>query len=112
MQLYLAQEFAQHVSVEFRLLNDIGGRMRDERDRTMSSCAFVRDWDYSGLMEIAGHAASCSQALLDKLEDSLIDSSLLLGEVVRVRGLLDLFRKSVRLSGELYLASEPNRVAT
>jgi hypothetical protein len=111
LQLYLAQEFAQHISVEFRLLNDIGGRVRDERDRTMSSCAFVRDGDYSGLMEIAGHAASCSQTLLEKLADSSIDSSLP-GEVVRVRGLLDLFRRSVRLSGELYMASEANRVAS
>jgi hypothetical protein len=112
MQLYLAQEFAQHISVEFRLLNDIGGRLRDERDRTMSSCALVRDGDYTGLMEIAGHAASCSQALLDKLADSSTDSSLPGEAVVRVRGLLDLFRKSVRLSGELYMASEPNRVAS
>jgi hypothetical protein len=85
--------------------------VRDERDRTMSSCAFVRDGDYSGLMEIAGHAASCSQTLLEKLADSSIDSSLP-GEVVRVRGLLDLFRRSVRLSGELYMASEANRVAS
>ena len=111
MQLYLAQEFAQQISVEFRLLNDIGGRVRDERDRTMSSCALVEGGDYTELIEIAGHSASCSEMLLDKLVNASADASLP-GEVARVRGLLDLFRKSVRLSGELYMANEPNRVAS
>jgi hypothetical protein len=111
LQLYLAQEFAQQISVEFRLLNDIGGRVRDERDRTMSSCALVEGGDYSGLMQIAEHAASCSETLLDKLVNASVDA-ILPDEVARVRGLLDLFRKSVRLSGELYMANEPNRVAS
>jgi hypothetical protein len=111
MQLYLAQEFAQHISVEFRLLNDIGGRVRDDKDRTMSSCALVEGGDYSGLMEIAEHAASRSETLLDKLVNASADPSSP-GEVERLRGLLDLFRKSVRLSGELYMANEPNRVAS
>jgi len=111
IQLYLAQEFVQHVSVEFRLLNDVGGRLRDERDRTTSSCALVQDGDYTGLMEIAKHAASCSGALLDRVVDGSVNPSLP-DEVARVRGLLDLFRKSLRLSGELYIANEPNRVAS
>jgi hypothetical protein len=111
LQLYLAQEFAQQISVEFRLLNDIGGRVRDEKDRTISSCALVEGGDYSGLMQIAEHAASCSETLLDKLVNASVDA-ILPDEVARVRGLLDLFRKSVRLSGELYMANEPNRVAS
>jgi hypothetical protein len=111
MQLYLAQEFAQQMSVGFRVLNDVGGRVRDERDRTMSSCALVEGGDYSGLIEIAKHAASCSETLLDKLANASTDASRP-DEVARVRGLLDLFRKSVRLSGELYMANEPNRVAS
>jgi hypothetical protein len=73
MQLYLAQEFAQQISVEFRLLNDVGGRVRDERDRTMSSCALVQGGDYGGLVEIAEHAASCSETLLDKLVNASVD---------------------------------------
>ena len=111
IQLYLAQEFAQHVSVEFRVLNDIGGRARDERDRMMSSCAFVQDGDYTGLWEIAKYAASCSEMLLDKVVAASVDPSSR-DERARVWGLLNLFRKSVRLSGELYIANEPNRVGS
>lgn len=110
-QLYLAQELAQHISVEFRLLNDIVGRVRDGRDRTMSSCTLVQGGYYSRLMEIAEHAASCSGVLLEQLVDASVDSDLP-AEVARIKGLLDLFRRSVRLSGELYMAGEPNRVAS
>jgi uncharacterized protein with PIN domain len=104
--LYLAQEFAQQISVEFRLLNDVGGRVRDLRDGTMSSCTLVQDGEYTELLKIADFAAESSAALLERLAGANADDER------RTRALLDMFRKSVRLSGELYMANEPNRVAS
>ena len=105
--LYLAQEFVQQISVEFRLLNDVGGRVRDMRDGTMSSCTLVPDGEYTELLEIADLAAESSAALLERLAGTSA------GDERRTRSLLDMFRKSVRLSGELYMANdEPNRAAS
>lgn len=104
-ELYLAQEFAQQISVEFRLLNDIGGRLRDQRDGTMSSCNLIADGEHTELLKIADHAALSSAALLDKLAKISSDEP-------RTRSLLAMFRKAVRLSGELYMANEPNRTAS
>lgn len=103
--LYLAQEFAQQISVEFRLLNDVGGRVRDRRDGTMSSCTLVHDGEYTELLKIADYAAEGSAVLLERLAGTTTDER-------RTRALLEMFRKSVRLSGELYMADEPNRVAS
>lgn len=101
--LYLAQEFAQQVSVEFRVLNDVGGRVRDRKDGTMSSCTFVQDEEYTELLKIAEFAAERSKVLLEKLVEGIDDGR-------RMRDLLEMFRRSVRVSGELYMADEPNRV--
>lgn len=100
--LYLAQEFAQQISVEFRLLNDVGGRVRDERDGTMSSCNLVADHEYTELLRIAEYAAESSAMLLDRLARATDDEQ-------RTRALLEMFRSSVRVSGELYMVGEPNR---
>lgn len=104
-ELYLAQEFAQQISVEFRLLNDIGGRVRDQRDGTMSSCNLVAEGEHVELLKIADYAALSSASLLEKLAKMSSDDQ-------RTRSLLDMFRKAVRLSGELYMANEPNRIAS
>jgi uncharacterized protein with PIN domain len=103
--LYLAQELAQQISVEFRLLNDVGGRIRDMRDGTMSSCTLVQEEEYSELLKIADHSAESSAVHLDRLARATDDEQ-------RTRAVLDMFRKSVRLSGELYMANEPNRIAS
>lgn len=87
------------------MLNDVGGRVRDRKDGTMSSCIFVRDGEYAELLKIAEHAAERSDALLEKLVEGAQD-----GE--RMRDLLEMFRNSVKVSGELYMADEPNRVAS
>lgn len=104
-ELYLAQEFAQQISVEFRLLNDIGGRVRDQRNGTMSSCNLVADGEYVELLKIADYAALSSATLLDKLAKISANEQ-------RTISLLEMFRKAVRLSGELYMANEPNRMAS
>ena len=101
--LYIAQEFAQQISVEFRVLNDVGGRVRDRRDGTMSCCALVQDEGFEELLEIAEHAAERSAKLLDQLVERSA------GGGQGVRDLLEMFRRSVRVSGELYMADEPNR---
>lgn len=103
--LYLAQEFAQQISVEFRVLNDVGGRARDIRDRTMSSCALVHGGDHTELLKIAECAAERSADLLYQLVQGSADG-------LRVRDLLEMFRKSVRISGEICMAGEPNRGAS
>lgn len=103
-ELYLAQELAQQISVEFRLLNDIGGRVRDVRDGTMSSCTLVGDGDYSELLKIAEYAAESSVVMIERLAKGSADEQ-------NMRDLLGMFRMSVRISGELYMADEPNRVA-
>lgn len=100
--LYLAQEFAQQISVEFRILNDVGGRIRDRRDGTMSSCTLVEDEDDAELLKVAEFAAERSEVLLEKLVEGADDGR-------RMRDLLEMFRRSVRMSGELYMADEPNR---
>jgi hypothetical protein len=64
--LYLAQEFAEQISVEFRILNDVGGRVRDQRYGTMSSSALVEDGEYIELLKIAERAAERSQVLRDR----------------------------------------------
>jgi hypothetical protein len=103
--LYLAQEFAQQISVEFRILNDVGGRVRDRRDGTMSSCMLVEEGEFAELLKIAKLAAERSEVLLDRLVEGAEDGR-------RVRDLLGMFRGSVRVSGELYMADEPNRGAS
>lgn len=103
--LYLAQESAQQISVEFRVLNDVGGRVRDRKDGTMSSCTLVEDGEYAELLKIAEHAAERSAVLLEKLVEGADDGR-------RMRDLLEMFRGSVRMSGELYMADEPNRGAS
>ena len=100
--LYTAQEFAQQISVEFRILNDVGGRVRDERDGTMSSCALVRDGEFTELLKIAERAAERSAELLYELVQGSADGR-------RMRDLLEMFRRSVRVSGEICMAGEPNR---
>ena len=62
--LYLAQGFAQQISVEFRVLNDVGGRVRDASDGRMSSCALVRDGEHTALLRIAESAAERFAMLL------------------------------------------------
>lgn len=101
--LYLAQEFAQQISVEFRVLNDVGGRVRDLRDGTMSSCALVRDGEHSELLKIAESAAERSAMLLDALVPRADDDGR------KMRDWLEMFRRSVRVSGEICMAGEPNR---
>jgi hypothetical protein len=103
--LYLAQEFAQQISVEFRILNDVGGRVRDRRDGTMSSCSLVEEGEYAELLKIAEVAAERSVVLLEKLVEGADDGR-------RMRDLLGMFRRSVRMSGELYMVGEPNRGAS
>lgn len=100
--LYLAQEFAQQISVEFRILNDVGGRVRDRRDGTMSSCTLVQDGEVAELLNIAEVAAERSAVLLEELVRGAEDGR-------RMRNLLGMFRGSVKMSGELYMADEPNR---
>ena len=103
--LYLAQEFAQQISVEFRVLNDVGGRARDLRDLTMSSCALVQGGEHTELLKIAGSAADRSAMLLDALVQGSDDGR-------QMRDWLEMFRRSVRVSGEICMAGEPNRGAS
>jgi hypothetical protein len=103
--LYLAQEFAQQISVEFRVLNDVGGRVRDRRDGTMSSCTLVGSEEYAELLKIAELAAERSAVLLERLVEGAEDGR-------RMRDLLEMFQLSVKMSGELYMADEPNRGAS
>jgi hypothetical protein len=103
--LYLAQEFAQHISVEFRILNDVGGRVRDRRDGTVSSCSLVQEGEYAELLKIEELAAERSAVLLEELVRGAEDGR-------TVRDLLGMFRGSVKMSGELYMADEPNRGAS
>lgn len=110
LETYLAQDFAQQLSVEFRLLNDIGGRERDEKDGTMSSCLLVHSGETAGLEEIAKYARDCSHVLLDRIEETLA-RRLGAQEAEKRRLLLEMYRRTVRLSGELYMANEPNRTA-
>lgn len=100
--LYLAQEFAQQISVEFRVLNDVGGRVRDSRDGTMSSCTLVRDGECAELLKIAESAAERSAMLLDELVQGA-------GDGRKMRDCVEMFRRSVRVSGEICMAGEPNR---
>lgn len=101
---FLAQEFAQLVSVEFRILNDIGGRARDEREGVMSCCSLVGEGEEGELLKIAEFAAESSKVVMEKLVGCVGD-----GWRERARDLLEMYRLSVRISGELYLADEPNR---
>ena len=104
--LYLAQEFAQQISVEFRILNDVGGRVRDQRDGTMGSCALVRDEKCTELLKIAESAAERSAMLLDELVQRAGDDGR------KMRDWLEMFRRSVGVSGEICMAGEPNRGAS
>jgi len=109
--LYLAQEFAQQISVEFRVLNDVGGRVRDRREGTMSCCSLVQDEGFEELLTIAENAAERSAVLLERLvRGADIDDGD--GEGRKMRDLLEMFRGCVRVSGELYMADEPNRGAS
>jgi uncharacterized protein with PIN domain len=103
-ELFLAQEFAQQASVEFRVLNDVGGRVRDESDGTVSSCSLVEKGEEEELLRIAGFAAESSARIMRQLAGMAVDEQ-------RVAALLDMFRLSVRVSGELYMVGEPNRAA-
>jgi uncharacterized protein with PIN domain len=103
-ELFLAQEFAQQISVEFRVLNDVGGRVRDERDGVVSCCSMVEKGGEEELLKIAEYAAASSARILGQLAGMAVDEQ-------RVGALLDMFRKSVRVSGELYMVGEPNRVS-
>ncbi|KAM0715187.1 hypothetical protein Q7P37_009652 [Cladosporium fusiforme] len=109
LEMYFAQQFAQHVSVEFRLLNDIGGRVRDERKGTVSSCSLIRCGDYAELETIAAYEGECSQNLIQKISE-IPASERQLGETNETRRLLEFWRMTVRLSGELYMANDPTRV--
>jgi hypothetical protein len=100
--LYSAQEFAQQISVEFRVLNDVGGRVRDLRDGTISSCALVRDGECTELLKIAESAAERSAMLLDELVQGADDGR-------KMRDRLEMFRRSVRVSGQICMAGGPNR---
>jgi hypothetical protein len=102
---YIAQEFAQQISVEFRVLNDVGGRVRDRRDGTMSSCSLVQKGEYAELLKIAELAPERSPVLLEKLAEGADDER-------RLRDLLGMFRRLVRMLGELYMAGEPNKGAS
>lgn len=105
--LYMAQEFAQQISVEFRVLNDVGGRVRDLRDGTMSSCTLVSEGECTELLKIAESAAERSAMLLCELvQGSDADDGR------KMRDLLEMFRRSVRVSGEICMAGEPNRGAS
>jgi hypothetical protein len=109
-EFYLAQDFAQHVSVELRLFNDIGGRVRDEREGTTSSCTLLHGQSLRELEEIAEHATACSISLLKHLEQA----SAKLGrseEAKEMYQLMECWRKAVRFSGELYMANDPTRVS-
>lgn len=70
LEMYLAQKFAQHVSVEFRLLNDVGGRVRDAREGTASCCSLVRVGEHAELGKIAAYEALCSERLILKLSEA------------------------------------------
>ena len=112
--LYLAQEFAQQISVEFRVLNDVGGRIRDFRDGTMSSCTLVRDEECAELLNIAENE-ECAE-LLNIAESAAERSAMLLDDLVqgagdgrKMRDCLEMYRRSVRVSGEVCMAGEPNR---
>jgi hypothetical protein len=110
-ELYTAQEFAQQISVEFRILNDVGGRVRDRREGTMSCCALVEDEDggIEELLAIAEGAKERSAVLLEglvRLAEDGVDGG---GEGRRMRELLEMFRGCVRVSGEIYMVDEPNR---
>jgi hypothetical protein len=102
-ELFLAQEFAQQISVEFRVLNDVGGRVRDESDGTVSCCSLVEKGEEEELLRIAEFAAESSARIMGQLAEMAVDEQ-------RVGALLDMFRLSVRVSGELYMVGEPNRV--
>jgi uncharacterized protein with PIN domain len=102
-ELFLAQEFAQQISVEFRVLNDVGGRVRDESDGTVSCCSLVEKGEEEELLRIAEFAAESSARIMGQLAGMAVDEQ-------RVGALLDMFRLSVRVSGELYMVGEPNRV--
>jgi hypothetical protein len=56
-------------------------------------------------MKIADFAAERSAVLLEGLVKRSDDGR-------KMRDLLEMFRASVRMSGELYMADEPNRVAS
>jgi uncharacterized protein with PIN domain len=102
-ELFLAQEFAQQISVEFRVLNDVGGRVRDERDGVVSCCSLVDKGGEEELLKIAEYAAGSSARIMGQLAGMAVDEQ-------RIAALLDMFRMSVRVSGELYMVGEPNRV--
>jgi uncharacterized protein with PIN domain len=102
-QLFLAQEFAQQISLDFRVLNDVGGRVRDESDGTVSCCSLVEKGEEEELLRIAEFAAGSSARIMGQLAGMAVDEQ-------RVAALLDMFRLSVRVSGELYMVGEPNRV--
>lgn len=102
-ELFLAQDFAQQISVEFRVLNDVGGRVRDESDGTVSCCSLVDKGEEEELLKIAEFAAESSARIMRQLAGMAVDEQ-------RVAALLDMFRLSVRVSGELYMVGEPNRV--
>jgi hypothetical protein len=84
-------------------LNDVGGRVRDERDGVVSCCSMVEKGGEEELLKIAEYAAASSARILGQLAGMAVDEQ-------RVGALLDMFRKSVRVSGELYMVGEPNRV--
>lgn len=108
LEMYLAQKFAQHVSVEFRLLNDVGGRVRDAREGTASCCSLVRVGEHAELGKIAAYEALCSERLILKLSEAP-DAHGLSDEGSVTRRLLEFWRMTVRLSGELYMANDPTR---
>jgi hypothetical protein len=65
----------------------------------------VEEGEFAELLKIAKLAAERSEVLLDRLVEGAEDGR-------RVRDLLGMFRGSVRVSGELYMADEPNRGAS
>ena len=68
----------------------------------MSSCTLVRDGECAELLKIAESAAERSAMLLDELVQGA-------GDGRKMRDCLEMFRRSVRVSGEICMAGEPNR---
>jgi hypothetical protein len=71
----------------------------------MSSCSLVQKGEYAELLKIAELAPERSPVLLEKLAEGADDER-------RLRDLLGMFRRLVRMLGELYMAGEPNKGAS
>ena len=71
----------------------------------MSSCMLVEEGEFAELLKIAELAAERSAVLLERLVEGAEDGR-------RMRDLLEMFQLSVKMSGELYMADEPNRGAS